>query len=64
MGKQNALGELEAARMSGLAELGESIRALNKRLIFPEITALSKLLKDYPSEYSKAFREAAAASSR
>jgi hypothetical protein len=59
IGKQNALGELAAGRMSGLAELGESIRALNERLIFPEITVLSKLLKDYPSGYSKAFREAA-----
>lgn len=59
MGKQNALGELAAGRMSGLAELGESIRALNETLIFPEITAISKLLKDYPSGYSKAFREAA-----
>ncbi|MDX1071077.1 Swt1 family HEPN domain-containing protein [Sinorhizobium medicae] len=59
MGKHNALGELAAGRMRGLAELGESIRALKDRLIFPEISALSKMLQDYQSEHSKAFREAA-----
>jgi hypothetical protein len=59
MGKQNALGELAAGHMRGFTELGESIRALNERLTIPEVSALSKLLKDYPAGYSKAFREAA-----